>query len=277
MATLRAINNRIGGIRKIQRIANALEVVAATKLRRRERLVVASRPYALGLREILENLMKKAREKHPLMEKRSDGETVLVVLTSDRGLCGAFNNNVIESVKKLSWTARPKLIVVGRKGISYFSRKGYHIVAQYRDLKDEDIGPTTQDITAKIISLYTEEPIKGIVLLYNMFRLHLIGKVSELQLLPVEVEGEETLLTDYLYEPSPDAVLDKVLSAYIAEEIRQIILESRASEEMARMVAMKIARDNADELIEKLSLDYHKTRQAGITKEMIELATTNLG
>lgn len=275
MPTLKEIGTRIEGIRKIQRVANALEVVAATKLRRRERLVLASRPYASGIRQILEGLVARTRGRHPLLWRKPGArEVAIVLLTSDRGLCGAFNDNVIRSAMELSREfAKAWLIIVGRKGASYFRRKGYPIVAQYRDIEDKDLGGVADGITAKIMKLYTEESIGEVYLVYNKFRLHLIGQVWHLQLLPVEAESPQTILTDYLYEPTQEEVLDRLIPAYIACEVRQAIQESRTSEEMARMVAMKMASDNTDELIEKLSLDYHKARQAAITREMIELVS----
>lgn len=278
MATLKEIGARIEGIKKIQRIANALEVVAATKLRRRERLVLDSRPYASGLREILEELVLRARERHPLLLRKPKARGAIVcLLASDRGLCGAFNDNVIAQTIELSREfARAGLIIVGRKGASFFSKKDYPIAAQYRDLKDKDLSDVAEDITTKIISSYKEEAIGKVYLVYNRFRLHLIGHVWGLQLLPVELEGPQRILTDYLYEPTQEEVLNRLIQAYIVEQVRQAIQESRASEEMARMVAMKAASDNAEELIEELSLDYHKARQAAITREMIELASGGL-
>jgi F-type H+-transporting ATPase subunit gamma len=194
------------------------------------------------------------------------------VITSDHGLCGGFNYNIVNALNTVSDDKRKiRLLLIGRKGIIYFRNKNFNILSEYSDVKADNVRKISGEIAERVIQLYLGKEIDSVRLIFNRFRRHLLGEANISKILPLEKGKKEKLISDYLYEPEKDEVVESLISEYIKAQITSAILESRASEEMARMVAMKYATDNANELITKLMLDYHKMRQAAITKEIIEV------
>ena len=290
MPSLKDIRGRIGSVRNIAQITRAMEMVAASRMKRAQDSILAARPYADVLEEALRRVAGAAglaEDIDPLLARRPTRRAGIIVITTDRGLAGSLNANAIRSV--LRWVAeraagrngdRPieiEAITVGRKGRDALRRAGVPIAAHFAQLGDR---PSFADITP-IARLVTEdflaEKYDEIDIAYSTFISTLSQRPEIATILPVAKPemGHETERTndEYLFEPSPEAVLRRLLPHYVAIGIYRAVLENQASEQSARMIAMRNSTDNANELIDDLTLVYNKTRQATITREMIEIAS----
>lgn len=273
MPGIRDIKRRTEGISKILKVTSALEIVAATRLRRAEKNALKFRPYCEAIASVIKSMAERISFESPLTELRAEGRAkAFIVITSDQGLCGGFNYNVVNVLNAVGADKKEiKLLIIGKKGLIYFRNKGYNIVNAYSDVKVDNLKEISEKIRDAGIRLYRDKEVDSVEIIFNRFRRHLLGEAKVLKILPLKREEKEKIVSDYLYEPAPEAVLENLISEYVKVQISSAILESKASEEMARMVAMKYATDNANELISKLMLDYHKMRQAAITKEIIEV------
>ena len=280
MPTKLELEAKFNSVKKIKQIARAMELIATSRLRKVRDKALNSRPYSEKINEILISLSKRASEiHHPLLERKETFKYfVIICFTSDRGLCGGFNNTVTLECEEFIHTKRDKkakLIVIGQKGIRYFKQRNYNIVASFQGLENKQEIAIAQDIRKKITELYQDKEVGEIYIIFNRFKQQLLGKVTLKKILPCEVRPESkkdsSIMVEHIYEPSPKELLDELIPQYITNQIYQAALESRAREEMARMLAMKQATDNADDMISQLQLQYHKLRQALITKEIIEV------
>ncbi|MDQ4036588.1 MAG: ATP synthase F1 subunit gamma [Chloroflexota bacterium] len=290
MPSLKDIRGRIGSVRNIAQITRAMEMVAASRMKRAQDSILAARPYADELEDALRRVAGAAglsEEIDPLLAKRPVRRAAIIVITTDRGLAGSLNANATRSV--LRWVTeraqsrdgdRPieiEAITVGRKGRDALRRAGIPIAAHFAQLGDR---PSFADVTP-IARLVTDdflgEKYDEIDIAYSTFVSTLAQKPEIDTILPVVSPemGEDTERTndEYLFEPSPEAVLSRLLPHYVAINIYRAVLENNASEQSARMIAMRNSTDNANELIDDLTLVYNKTRQATITREMIEIAS----
>lgn len=290
MPSLKDIRGRIGSVRNIAQITRAMEMVAASRMKRAQDSILAARPYADELEAALGRVASAAglsEEIDPLLARRPVRRVAIIVITTDRGLAGSLNANSIRSV--LRWVAERAsaasddrameiaAITVGRKGRDALRRAGVPIAAHFTQLGDR---PSFSDVTP-IARLVTEdflaEKYDEIDIAYSTFVSTLSQRPELDTLLPVvspEVAEENEQSNDeYLFEPSPEAVLRRLLPHYVAIGIYRAVLENNASEQSARMIAMRNSTDNANELIDDLTLVYNKTRQATITREMIEIAS----
>ena len=279
MLSLKALRRRIASIRSTQQITRAMKMVAAARLRRAQERIIEARPFADKMREVLQSLsLRTDPEVHPLLARREMKRVELVVITTDRGLCGSFNQNVFRRVERFFRENRPlheeiSLTLVGRKGLEYFRRRGASIIRDYvnrfRDIDYEAAATIGKDV----IEDYTSEAVDGVFLVYNEFRSPLIQRVMIKELLPIEpIEAEPDYYpVEYIYEPSADAILSELLPRYVEVQIYRALLESVAGEHGARMTAMDAATENAQDMIERLTLMYNKARQSAITKEMLEI------
>lgn len=290
MPSLKDIRGRIGSVRNIAQITRAMEMVAASRMKRAQDSILAARPYADELEEALGRVASAAglsEEVDPLLARRPVRRAAIIVITTDRGLAGSLNANATRAV--LRWvaeraTARDgggqveiEAITVGRKGRDALRRAGIPIAAHFAQLGDR---PSFADVTP-IARLVTEdflaERYDEIDIAYSTFVSTLAQRPEIDTILPVvrpELGGEAERTNDeYLFEPSPEAVLSRLLPHYVAIGIYRAVLENNASEQSARMIAMRNSTDNANELIDDLTLVYNKTRQATITREMIEIAS----
>ncbi len=276
MATLRIIKRRINSIRGTQQITNAMNMVAAAKLRRAQENIIKARPYAYKMINVLNDISAIANRKiHPLLEQREIKKICFVVVGGDRGLCGGFNNNVFrkaENIYKQHSNLDRSIIVVGKKARDFFRIRKYPMIFEYvnfyRTLKFSD----AQQIVGQIIKLYLEKNLDRVDVVYNEFKSAIRQEVILEQLLPfVPKEEESKTQVDYLYEPSADKIMDTLLPLHLNVQMWRILLESNAAEQAARMTAMEAATDNAQEMIENLTLLYNKTRQYAITKELSEI------
>jgi len=281
MASLRQIKSKISSVKGTRRIMSAMKLISAVKLKRAQDLLVAYRPYSDAVQEITLNVAKRCEPKwSPLLKRPEERNKLhLVFMTSDRGLCGSFNSNLIRKLETYVVTEGKrceeiKYTFIGRRGRDHFLRSNVNMADSFIGITERNY----DEIAEKVASELTEEFIKGksdeIILVYNYFRSALTQVMVYEKLLPIEPEAEEdedAPKIDYLYEPSREAVLQKLLTSYIKVRVQRAIQESLTSEHASRMTAMENATSNADDVIKKLTLLANKTRQAMITTELMDI------
>ena len=292
MPSLQSVRRKIDSVKKTQKITKAMKMVAAAKLKRTQNRILAARPYALKMRETIRNLSRRVnREAHPLLRKREGAHrnVILTVVTSDRGLCGAFNANIlrtaVNALKELeSRGVKAEVAVVGRKGRDFFRRRDWKVRREVVDIFEKlsfEHGMVMGEEFPAIVE-YTEGRIDAVYVIYNEFKSAIQQRVVVEQLLPfdwiVEITSAKDLdqVTDavpggYQYEPSEDELLKQLLHRNFHVQAYRVLLESSAAEQGARMAAMDGATRNAGELIKKLTTYYNKTRQSVITKELMDI------
>jgi F-type H+-transporting ATPase subunit gamma len=280
MAGLREIRRRIRGVRSTGQIAKAMETVAASKMQRAQAQTLASRPYAEKAMFVLHSLARQVHSGggllHPLLMQRPAKRVAVILYTADRGLCGAFNSNMIRKAVEFTKSQdRPiSFITVGRKGRDFLMRYGFQIGAESPPIPDR---PTLLDVlpVARVaIDDYLAGKWDTVYLAYTGFINTLVQRPTITRLLPLEPvwEAQAHASVDYIYEPDPRTILDQVLPRFTELQIYQAMLESIASEQSARMVAMRNAREAASDLIASLTLRYNKARQEAITTELLDIA-----
>lgn len=278
MANLKSIKKRIVSVKNTRQITAAMKMVSAAKLRRAQENVVAARPYAGKLAEVLERLAQSQEsDASPLMVNRDTGRALLLVVTSDRGLCGGFNANLSKAAERFikGRSAEFKelsLMTIGRKGYE-FLRNRHTVRKHHGNIFSTLSYQTAAMIAADVIEGYLAEEYDEVYVIYNAFKSVMTQDITLEQLLPVTSKaGEaEEQTTQYIYEPSKPALLDELLPKHIEVQIFKALLESLASEHGARMTAMDSASKNATEMIGKLTLIYNRARQATITTELMEI------
>jgi F-type H+-transporting ATPase subunit gamma len=278
MASQRDIRLRIQSSLNFKQITRAMQFVAASKLKRAQEATLASRPYAEKLDEVLADLaIVLGGEDHPLLVRREGGKRLIVLITTDRGLAGGLNTNTIRfAAQQITGNEGDLTVVtVGRKGRDAMRRARVPLEAHFEGFGDR---PSFADVLP-LARLITDDYLSGtynrVDIVYSLFVSTLTQKPAMIELLPVEPSEDTEGIpgNQIIFEPSPAAVLEQLLPRYVATRLFQAVLESKASEESSRMVAMKNATENADELIEDLTLSYNKVRQSNITREMIEIAS----
>ncbi|MFQ5636622.1 MAG: ATP synthase F1 subunit gamma [bacterium] len=278
MATLRDIRRRISSVKSTQQITKAMKMVAAAKLRRAQERLLNARPYADGQSNLMAHIASNVdRSLHPMLAERAAKSFCTIVVTGDRGLCGSFNANVIRLAKseidELSSEKR-MIVTIGKKGYEFFSRRGYEIWKNHQNIFGNLNFKAAMEVSRSIRDMYEKGEVDRVVAAYNEFKSVGVQRPVTRQLLPIvpkppEIEKYEPV--DYLYEPSVENILEEVCSKYLAVNIWRVLLESYSSEQAARMVAMESATDNAQEMINDLTLYYNKVRQAAITKEIADI------
>jgi F-type H+-transporting ATPase subunit gamma len=295
--SLRDIRKRIASVRSTQQITKAMKMVAAAKLRRAQENIWAARPYATKISEVLESLVTQTSpEAHPLLAGREERRVELVLFTSDRGLCGAYNMNLIQRAERFleeqkALTHEVFFSFVGRKGRDYFRKRKAQVHREFINFFGRVDYSFASRIGQEVVLGFIEKQVDAIYLLYSEFRSAVQQQVILKKILPVtpEISAEEgiafsppsaeeqppkgTAAAEYLYEPSQVEILDKILPLYVEVQLYRGLLEALASEYGARMTAMENATNNAGEMIDKLTLVYNKARQAAITKELIEIVS----
>jgi|UniRef100_UPI00404A8790 F-type H+-transporting ATPase subunit gamma len=279
MPSQREIRRRIGSVKNIRQITRAMQFVAASKLKRAQDATLASRPYGHSIDEVIADLASVLGEEgHPLLRTPESGAPRTIVLfTTDRGLAGALNSNLIRfALKELETAgAGSTIITIGKKGRDALARGGYEISAAFPGYGDK---PTFGDITP-LVSLLVDDFLSGrsagVTLIHPAFISTLTQRPEAVQLLPIRASADTAGIpgNQFLFEPDPAAVLEALLPRYVATRIYQGVLETTACEQSSRMVAMKNATENAGDLISDLTLTYNKVRQSNITREMIEIAS----
>ncbi len=279
MATLRDIRRRISSVKSTQQITKAMKMVAAAKLRRAQERMLRARPYAKSLDEMLGRVSAKVDPfSHPLLAVREPKQVLLLVLSGDRGLAGSFNANVIRRAQSefqavQSTGAKGALICIGKKSLEYFSRRSFPILEKYVGFFNDLEFVHAQEIGRLVQEKYLGGPQDRVFLVYNEFRTIMQQRLVVKQLLPIvpQPPQEEKYTSEYIFEPSPEKILDSLCPRYLNITIWQALLESYAAELGARMSAMDAATENAEEVISQLRLHYNKARQASITKELLEI------
>ena len=284
MPSLIDLRRRIRSVKNIQQITRAMKMVAAARLRRSQERILAARPYAEALRSVVTNLAARAGAgAHPLLQTREVKKVLLVIVTGDKGLAGAFNTNVIRRARQeLAGNAELDLMLIGRRGADFFRRRSRRIRSTHA------ISAVTYEIAASIAREISEaferRDYDAVFIVYNQFVSVITQKLTFERLLPLEATAEpksaagahgaaDTVAKDYIFEPSASEILDRVVPSYVSNQIHRILLDSQAAFFAAQMTAMEAATKNAGELIDRYKLRYNRSRQAAITKELIEIVS----
>jgi F-type H+-transporting ATPase subunit gamma len=302
MPTLLDYRRRIRSIKSTQQITRAMKFVAAAKLRRAQAGVFAARPYAHEIVRVLRSAAARIETPvHPLLERRPEERVLAVILTGDRSLAGAFNANVLRRAMQFlreDADRKREILIIGKKGRDTLRKRGWKFVAEYLNVSSGVDFGKAKEIAAKIAELYTSQEVDAVYAIYNEFKNVMVQRLQVEKLLPVDPavvtkQGEESeggresaesslphelspsgkFLVDYIYEQPVEEIFAHLVPRYLQAEVFRILLESSAAEHAARMTAMDSATRNASELIDRLTLQMNKTRQAAITKELIEIVS----
>lgn len=293
MPALRDIRRRILAVRSIQKITKAMKMVATARLKRAQDRIISARPYARKIEELVQRFIStfEGSLEHLFLKGRKVTNIALVIVTADRGLCGSFNTNIIrkslslieERQRELPQGGKVKLICIGKKGFEYFSRhkKNFEIVGNFVGLFKRTIDYVwVKEITERLVDGFLREEFDRIEIIYNEFKSIVQQRIVVEQFLPIvpkfetvkPSKGLKVPIIEYIYEPDVSTILKDLLPKYLEAQILRVLLESNAAEQAARMTAMDNATENANELLRYLQLVFNKTRQAIITKEMLEIA-----
>jgi len=278
MANTIDIRRRIRSVKNTQQITKAMKMVAAARLRRAQERTVAARPYSAALMKVLASLATRVDvEKHPLLQHRDEKNVLLLVVTGDRGLAGAFNANVIKAalnaIRDKNW-ASVQLIPIGRKANDYFKRRSIPIRRHATQIFQALSFDTAREIATDVSNAFISGEVDAVYVAFNEFKSIIAQIVRVERLLPLERNWEETQnAIEYLYEPGPEQILNELLPRHIEFQLYRVLLESAAAEQGARMTAMEAATKNASDMISHLTLTYNRIRQASITKEIIEIVS----
>jgi F-type H+-transporting ATPase subunit gamma len=280
MPSLIDIRRRIRSVKNTQQITKAMKMVSAAKLRRAQDRVISSRPYGALLRKVLANVAAavagdEATGADPLLARREERKVLLVLITGDKGLAGAFNSNTIKGVQRFMAehpAVAVQLELIGRKGRDFFRKRAATIHGEHVGLAAKVVFGEVADIAGQAMEMYRKEEIDAVYLIYNEFKSVVAQKLVQSRVLPVELPQEHAPV-DYIFEQPPAEMLRALLPKYVEMEFYRALLESAAAEHAARMTAMEAATSNAGEMIEKLTLYMNRVRQASITKEIIEVVS----
>ena len=299
MANLRDIRNRIESVENTKQVTRAMKMVAAAKLRKAQERIFQTRPYAYKIREMLENLKGELDPTaHPLFQEPEDTEGVLViVVTADRGLCGAFNSNVIEKAEgvveehaHLQEQDNLFLLAIGEKGHNHFQKRNHRLVGDYRGIFDDLSYSVAEEVIEDAVEGFQRGIWSEVKIVYNEFKNTIVQNQIAEPLLPIPEDRFQTPVMeeemdmvaslpengqamDYIFEPDPSRLLDEMVPRFLYYQMWKALLESNASEQGARMVAMDNATENAEEMIEDLTLEYNRARQNAITMELLDIAS----
>ena len=286
MPALIDIRRRIRSVKSTQQITKAMKMVAASRLRRSQERVLAARPYAAALEATLASVASRVPPKedgsplHPLLAQREEKRIVLIVVSGDKGLCGGFNANVNRAVGAFLREAKERgveevrLVTLGRKAVDFWKRRSFEVLDARPGIFARFGYDTAAGIARKAAELFVSGGVDGVYVIFNEFRSVIAQVIRTKRLLPVALpEGTSAPETDYLYEPSPEAILGRLVPRHLEFQAYRVLLESNAAENAARMTAMDAASKNAGEIIDSLTLTYNRARQARITKELIEVVS----
>jgi F-type H+-transporting ATPase subunit gamma len=280
MATLRDIKRRIKAVQSTSKITKAMKMVSAAKFRKAQQRMFELRPYAERMGTILSNLAGGAEgELHPLLAVRPRKNIEVIVITSDRGLCGAFNTNILKAGTKHIAELKKEgfevgISCVGRKARDYFKRRNVELRKAWTGISGKISYANAQEIASEVIEKYTDETVDEVILIYNEFKSAIAQKVVIAKLLPlapIEASEEALPVYNFIYEPTKQEIFSRLVPKNVEIQIFRALIESQASEEAARMAAMENATKSANDMISSLTLQYNKARQATITKELMDI------
>lgn len=281
MASLQDIRRKIQSVKNTQKITKAMKMVSAAKMRRATDAMENAKPYSKQIGELVNQMAKRVEDDmHPFLEAREEVKNVcLIVVTSDRGLCGAFNSNVIKLAKKFmaeNDDKNYKLVLVGKKSNDYLGKQGNDVADKFADFSGKVVYDDAIDVAKVAIELYNSGEADEVYVLYNEFKSTALQIPTNKKVIPLEFDEteeaqEEENTVDYIYEPAPEALLKDIMPRYVYFTVFAAMLESIAGEHGARMMAMDAATRNASEMIGQLTLTYNKARQAEITTEILDI------
>src|SRR5215468_6322751 len=284
MPTLLDFRRRIRSVKNTQQITRAMKFVSAARLRRAQEAAFAARPFAKELARVLRSTMARVESpQHPLLARRPEERILVIVLTGERGLAGAFNTNILRKANEFLREHKEKklsVVPIGKKGRDALKRAGFSFAAEYINVLAKVEFGTAREISGLVSKLYKEDQIDAVYLIFSEFKNVMTANLKVEKLLPVEPErseggdaGQSESQVDYIYEQEPEKLLGALLPKYVEAQILRAMLESSAAEYAARMAAMESATRNAGEVIQALTLHMNKVRQAAITKEIIEIVS----
>jgi F-type H+-transporting ATPase subunit gamma len=281
MATIREIRRRIRSVTNTAKITRAMEMVAASKMRRAQLSALAARPYAEKMRQMLSDLQESIQSQrqeapHPLLAQREAERVAIVLISTDRGLCGGLNANLNRFTASFVLEHQDlevKTVAVGRKARDFLGRTGLPVIAEFTNLSDYPSIDDARPLARILMEEYISGGVDRVYLVFPLFINTMAQRPEMRQLLPIEIPPREsTMSVQYIYEPSPAEVFDDLLPRYVERQVYEAILEKSASEQSARMVAMRSATEAANEMVDDLTLTYNKVRQETITKELLDIA-----
>lgn len=287
MPNLKEVRIRISSVKSTQQITSAMKMVAASKLRKAQNAILKMRPYAAKLKDILQNLSASldSGEVNVYTEQRIPEKILLVVITSNRGLCGAFNTNIIRTaVQRIQGeyaaqynSGNVSILTIGRKATEFFNKRGYKVVSSHDSLFDKLTYETISAVSTSVMDAFASKQYDRVDIVYNQFKNAAVQKITVEQFLPVEPLAGETVAskvnTDFIFLPSKEEIVTELIPKSLRIQFYKTVLDSNASEHGARMTAMHQATENAGDLIKELNLAYNKARQASITKEILEIVS----
>lgn len=284
MANLKEVRNRITSVTSTQQITKAMKMVSAAKLKRATNAIIQLRPYANKLRDILAQVSASVEgNDSPYTQDREPNKVLLVVITSNRGLAGAFNTNVIKTTNNLIASKYAEqfakgdvsIIAIGKRGHDYFAKRNYNVIGNHNDLLNNLNFENVSQVTEFIMQEFKEGTFDRVEVVYNQFRNAAVQILTSEQLLPLlpEEKKEDTVELDYIIEPSKEKIIEELIPKAIKIQLYKAVLDSNASEHGARMTAMDKATENAGDLLRQLKLSYNQARQAAITTELTEIVS----
>ena len=275
MPGMKEIKSRIKSVQSTRQITNAMEIVSTTKFKKYSKLVSESRPYEESMRNILAHIATGVKyEKHPLFDGRKEVKSIaILVMTSDRGLCGSFNSSTLKELERLVKKLKNKNITIipfGRKAIDFISKKKYNFSESFSKISPEEMNGIAGDISIEIVDKYNNHIYDEVYVIYNKFISALRYDLTCERIIPIE-RMEAEINSEYIFEPNTEYILSALLPRFINLEVYQAILNNAASEHSARKNSMGSATDNADEMIKTLNIKYNRNRQSAITQEITEI------
>ena len=277
MSGLKEIRNRISSVSSTMQITNAMKMVSAAKLKKAQDSITATLPYSNKLSELVKNISASidSVDSNPLFVSREVRKTLIIVITSNKGLCGGFNSNVIKEVYNISseyGSNKPDLLTIGKKGDDILKKK-FNVISSHNDLFEQFSYLNVKSIASKIMQLYTDEKYDEVILVYNHFKNAATQIITKEQFLPISENTDNNVSTsgDYIFEPNRKRILEELIPKTLSIQLFKSISDSIAGEHGARMTAMHKATDNASELRDQLKLTYNKARQTAITNEILEI------
>ena len=277
MSGLKEIRNRISSVSSTMQITNAMKMVSAAKLKKAQDSITATLPYSNKLSELVKNISASidSVDSNPLFVAREVKKPLIIVITSNKGLCGGFNSNIIKEVHNISTeygSNKPDLLTIGKKGDDIL-KKTFNVISSHNDLFDEFSYLNVKSIASKIMELYTDEKYDEVILVYNHFKNAATQIITKEQFLPISENNDDNVSTsgDYIFEPNREKILEELIPKTLSIQLFKSISDSIAGEHGARMTAMHKATDNASELRDQLKLTYNKARQTAIANEILEI------
>ena len=277
MSGLKEIRNRISSVSSTMQITNAMKMVSAAKLKKAQDSITATLPYSNKLSELVKNISASidSVDSNPLFVSREVRKTLIIVITSNKGLCGGFNSNIIKEVYNISseyGSNKPDLLTIGKKGDDILKKK-FNVISSHNDLFEQFSYLNVKSIASKIMQLYTDEKYDKVILVYNHFKNAATQIITKEQFLPISENTDNNVSTsgDYIFEPNREKILEELIPKTLSIQLFKSISDSIAGEHGARMTAMHKATDNASELRDQLKLTYNKARQTAITNEILEI------